>query len=172
MAHLGLCLEPGQPRITGIWSHGLGREAKSCSESEEGQPGQDKACRGERRRKAPWRLPLADRGHLCRIVPRLRARGSGLRAWLGVEPHTVVFKVCSAVSRGGDFEPSCFPSVKWGTSPACRKVGDKDAEGPGNTGVAPAGTRARVPEESDSSLSGNHRYFFQRSDGHTGNNKS
>ena len=47
MAHLRLCLEPGQPQITGLWSHGLGREAKHRSESEEGQTGQTKA-EGER----------------------------------------------------------------------------------------------------------------------------
>ena len=62
--------------------------------------------------------------------------------------------------------------MKWVTSPACRKVGDKDAEEPGKTRVAPAGTRARVPEESGSSLSGNHCYFFQSSDDHSGNDKS
>ena len=45
------------------------------------------------------------RQRVCRTVPRLRTRGLGLRAWLGVEPHTVVFKVCSAVSRGDDFSP-------------------------------------------------------------------
>ena len=92
----------------------------------------------------PWRLPRQT-GLLCRTVPMSHACGLGLRAWLGVVPHTVVFKVCSDVSRGGDFEPSCFPSVKWVTPPACRKVGDKAAVEPRRTCVAPAGTRASVP---------------------------
>ena len=115
MAHLGLCLEPGQPQITGLWSHGLGREAKHRSESEEGRTGQTKA-EGERRWEVPWRLPWQTEGTSVGLFPR-HACGLGLRAWLGVVPHTVVFKVCSDGSRGGDFEPSCFPSVKWVTPP-------------------------------------------------------
>lgn len=69
MAHLSLCLEPGQPRITGLWSHRLGWEAKRCSESEESHPGQDKGCRGERRRKVPWRLPWQTEGTFAGLYP-------------------------------------------------------------------------------------------------------
>ena len=160
------------PRSQGFGATGWGRRpsiALSLKRAEQGR----QRLKGREEVGSALAAPLADRGHLCRIVPRSHACGLGLRAWLGVVPHTVVFKVCSDGSRGGDFEPSCFPSVKWVIPPACRKGGDKAAAEPRKTRVAPAGTRASGPaEESDPSLPGHHRHFFQSGDNPTGNNKS
>lgn len=69
MAHLGLCLEPGQPQITGLWSHGLGREAKHRPESEEGRTGQTKA-EGEREGgKCPGGSPWQTEGTFVGLFP-------------------------------------------------------------------------------------------------------
>lgn len=82
MAHLGLCLEPGQPRITGIWSHGLGASQVALSQKRASRAGQ--SLQGEREDGKHPGGSLADRGTFAGLFPGY-APGSGLRAWLGVE---------------------------------------------------------------------------------------